>query len=84
MRLKKFNQFKINEEFRGPEIGPEIGSKASQLEGEVTLYRLTSHPGVDMEQPGKYYVCDKAELNPYVKYDDQAREDPYIEYDDQE
>ena len=62
MRLKKFNQFKINEEFRGP----EIGSKASQLEGEVTLYRLTSHPGVDMEQPGKYYVCDKAELNPEI------------------
>lgn len=36
MRLKKFNQFGINESVK------DVKSKASELKGEVTLYRLTS------------------------------------------
>lgn len=57
MRLKKFNTFKINES-----VATE--SKASTLTGEVTLYRLTSHPVVDLSEPGEYYVCDKGDLDP--------------------
>jgi len=60
MRLKKFGQFKINENV----AEAPVRSKAAELTGEVTLYRLTSHPTVDMENPGKYYVSDKSELNP--------------------
>jgi hypothetical protein len=59
MRLKKFGQFKINENAEAP-----VKSKVSELTGEVTLYRLTSHPAVDMEKPGKYYIADKGDLNP--------------------
>ena len=61
MRLKKFGQFKVNENIEAP---APVKSKASELSGEVTLYRLTSHPAVDMENPGKYYVSDKSDLNP--------------------
>lgn len=60
MRLKKFGQFKINENVEAP----TSKSKAADLTGEVTLYRLTSHPAVDMEKPGKYYFSDKGDLNP--------------------
>lgn len=59
MRLKKFEQFKVNENLEAP-----VKSKSSELTGEVTLYRLTSHPSVDMKNPGKYYVADKGDLNP--------------------
>lgn len=58
MRLKKFNQFGINESVK------DVKSKASELKGEVTLYRLTSHSVVDLEQPGEYYVCNKSEVDP--------------------
>lgn len=59
MRLKRFNKFKINES-----VATE--SKASTLTGEVTLYRLTSHPVVDLSQPGEYYVCDKGDIDPNI------------------
>lgn len=59
MRIKKFNKFKINES-----VATE--SKASTLTGEVTLYRLTSHPVVDLSQPGEYYVCDKGDIDPNI------------------
>jgi hypothetical protein len=38
--------------------------KFSDLGGNVTLYRLTSHPVVDLSEPGEYYVCDKGDLDP--------------------
>ena len=60
MRLKKFNTFKINENVDAPSI------KASELTGEVTLYRLTSHSVVDLSQPGEYYVCDKGDVDPSI------------------
>jgi hypothetical protein len=39
------------------------GIKASNLEGSVTLYRLTSHPVVDLSQPGEYYVTSKSYID---------------------
>lgn len=39
-------------------------SKASKLEGEVTLYRLTSHPVIDLSEPGEYYVSSKSDVDP--------------------
>lgn len=38
--------------------------KFQSLTGDVTLFRLTSHPVVDLSEPGEYYVCDKADVNP--------------------
>lgn len=40
--------------------------KASILSGNVVLYRLTSHPVVDLDKPGEYYVCDKLSINPEI------------------
>jgi len=54
MRIKKFNNFGIN----------ESKSEASKLKGEVTLYRLTSHSVVDLSQPGEFYVSKKSDVNP--------------------
>src|SRR5581483_12279322 len=49
-----------------PSVGPQTDtkSKCHSLSGEVELYRLTSHPVVDLSEPGEYYVCDKAALDP--------------------
>lgn len=66
MALKKFNKFKINESEEFMEAPVETGSKASKLTGEVTLYRLTSHPVVDLSSPGEYYVCDKGDIDPNI------------------
>ena len=66
MRLKKFNSFKINESEELMETPVETGSKASTLTGEVTLYRLTSHPVVDLSSPGEYYVCDTGDIDPSI------------------
>lgn len=57
MRIKKFNNFSINE-------STDVACKASTLTGEVTLYRLTSHPVVDLSQPGEYYVCSVEDVDP--------------------
>ena len=57
MRFKKFNNFSINE-------STDVACKASTLTGEVTLYRLTSHPVVDLSQPGEYYVCSIDDVDP--------------------
>lgn len=46
---------------------PEGGTsncKFHSLNGEVELYRLTSHPVVDLSQPGEHYVCDLSAVNP--------------------
>jgi hypothetical protein len=56
MRIKKFNNFRIN----------ESKSEAAKLSGEVTLYRLTSHPVVDLSQPGEFYVSKRSDVNPDI------------------
>lgn len=65
--IKNYDKF-INEAQSIPEAPVETttgGScKCAGLNGEVELYRLTSHPVVDLSQPGEYYVCDKESLSP--------------------
>lgn len=56
--IKRFDRFSINENLN------VISCKASNLTGEVTLYRLTSHPVVNLSEPGEYYVCDVESINP--------------------
>lgn len=53
-RIKRFNE------------NATVACKASELTGEVTLYRLTSHPVVDLASPGEYYVCDKGDVDPNI------------------
>lgn len=64
--IKNFSKFKnINE--NAELVNDEaVAIKASELTGEVTLYRLTSHPVVDLSSPGEYYVCDKADVDPNI------------------
>lgn len=38
--------------------------KCCSLSGEITLYRLTSHPVVDLSTPGEFYVCDESAIDP--------------------
>lgn len=57
--IKSFNSFKINENAESP-----VACKASELIGEVTLYRLTSHAVVDMSEPGEFYFTDREKVNP--------------------
>jgi hypothetical protein len=64
MKLKNFNNFqKVYEAFE---------SKASKLSGEVTLYRLTSHPVVDLSDPGEFYVSSLADVDPNLLEDKQG------------
>lgn len=53
-RIKRFNE------------NMSVACKASELTGEVTLYRLSSHSVVDLSSPGEYYVCDKADVDPSI------------------
>ena len=53
MKLKKFNNFKLNEDL-----------DIVEPTGEVTLYRLTSHSVVDLSDPGEFYVNSQQALDP--------------------
>lgn len=53
MRIKKYNKFSIN----------ESESKSSKLNGEITLYRLSSHKIINLLEPGNFYVTTKSKLN---------------------
>lgn len=69
MRLKNFRSFKLNEDLEQkadiPTPTTEVtGCKYTSLSGNVTLYRLTSHPVVDLSAPGEYYVCDLESVSP--------------------
>jgi len=55
--IKSFGSFKINENTENIE-------NSEKLTGEVTLYRLTSHPVVDLSQPGEFYFSDSSKVNP--------------------
>lgn len=58
MALKKFNQF-LNENLEGSEdMAPEKPT------GPVTLYRLTSHSVVDLNDPGEFYVDNLEAVDP--------------------
>ncbi len=57
--INSFKNFKINENAESP-----VASKAAELTGEVTLYRLTSHSVVDLSEPGEFYFTDREKVNP--------------------
>lgn len=58
MALKKFNQF-LNENLEGSE---DMAPKKPT--GPVTLYRLTSHSVVDLNDPGEFYVDNLEAVDP--------------------
>lgn len=57
MALKKFNNFQINEDVDA-QVAPEVST------GETTLYRLTSHSVVDLNDPGEFYVSSQDAVTP--------------------
>lgn len=57
MKLKKFNNF-LNENLEGPQDTVDTPT------GEVTLYRLTSHSVVDLNDPGEFYVNSPESVDP--------------------
>lgn len=56
MKLKRYNNF-LNED-------KEIEVDNIPTSGKTTLYRLTSHPVVDLSAPGEFYVSKKSDVNP--------------------
>lgn len=59
MILKKFNDFRLNEDLEGPQ-----DINLEQPQGDVTLYRLTSHSVVDLNDPGEFYVSSQDAVDP--------------------
>lgn len=57
MKLKKFNSFQINED-----VDNQL--EAQVATGEQTLYRLTSHSVVDLNDPGEFYVSSEEAITP--------------------
>ena len=60
MRLKRFNE--INESVK-PKAS-KISKVVSDGHSTLALYRLTSHPVLDLSEPGEYYVYVKSDINP--------------------
>jgi hypothetical protein len=58
MKLKKFNNF-LNENLEGPQ-----DAVVDTPTGEITLYRLTSHSVVDLNDPGEFYVNSPESVDP--------------------
>lgn len=52
MKIKRFNE--------------SLSIKAEKIDGEITLYRLSSHSVIDLLEPGNYYVTSKSELDPKI------------------
>lgn len=53
-RLDRFQGFRLTEK---AEPKPK---------GDKTLYRLLSHPVVDLSKPGRFYVSSKGKLDPSI------------------
>ena len=62
--IKNFNSFKLNEDFFSKEDITPAPSDLGGTGGEITLYRLTSHPVVDLSTPGEYYVDSLENVSP--------------------
>ncbi len=62
MKLKRFNNF-INEDISDELISNDLDTDLD-TDGEVTLYRLTSHPVIDLSSPGEYYVDSLDAVDP--------------------
>ena len=64
MRLiKNYQKFLLKENVEMPEVmdAPEVETPTS---GTMTLYRLTSHPVVDLSAPGEFYVSKLVDVDP--------------------
>jgi len=64
MRLiKNYQKFLLKENVEMPEVmdAPEVETPTS---GTMTLYRLTSHPVVDLSAPGEFYVSKLEDVDP--------------------
>jgi hypothetical protein len=72
-KLKTYEKFLLKENLEMPEevmnnqIEDQIEDYSeidSEQSGDMTLYRLTSHPVVDLSQPGEFYVSKMEDVNP--------------------
>ena len=65
MRLiKNYQKFLLKEDLEMPEdtiSSPDLDTPTS---GTMTLYRLTSHPVVDLSAPGEFYVSKLEDVDP--------------------
>jgi len=61
--LKTYKKFLLKEDVEMPQVmeTPEVETPTS---GSMTLYRLTSHPVVDLSAPGEFYVSKLEDVNP--------------------
>ena len=61
--LKTYEKFLLKEDVEMPQVmeAPEVETPTS---GYMTLYRLTSHPVVDLSAPGEFYVSKLEDVNP--------------------
>jgi len=61
--LKTYKKFLLKEDVEMPEVmeTPEVETPTT---GSMTLYRLTSHPVVDLSAPGEFYVSKIEDVNP--------------------
>jgi hypothetical protein len=61
--LKTYQKFLLKENLEMPEVTdiPEVDTPTS---GSMTLYRLTSHPVVDLSAPGEFYVSKLEDVDP--------------------
>lgn len=60
--LKSYQKFLLKEDVEMPEVMDSPVEVPSS--GEMTLYRLTSHPVVDLSAPGEFYVSKMEDVNP--------------------
>lgn len=60
--VKNFKDFLINEDLEQSMVHDHHDLEIQ--DGIVTLYRLTSHPVVNLTEPGEYYVRTLADVNP--------------------
>lgn len=60
MKIKRFNE--------------SLSIKAENIDGEITLYRLSSHSVIDLSEPGEYYVTSKSELDPEMLKNKKSKE----------
>lgn len=59
--LKTYKKFLLKEDVETPEV---VEATEVPTSGTLTLYRLTSHPVVDLGAPGEYYVSKMEDVNP--------------------
>ncbi len=69
MEIKSFNNFKTNESV--------TTCKATSMKGEVTLYRLTTHPVVNLSKPGQFYFSNVNKIDP-EKLKSKSRKELFI------